>query len=209
MTQLVCGSFSDCTQVIHCQWLDLTYDLWLNSTYVQFCVSLHCIVCSPIWHLMLDLWPLYFTLELKHVLIFCICSSDISASLQLAFFPHQIGFRDVLLYRLYFRLPVFRHLLVKLSEKHYFMMLTMHCMIYLYQPVSVYWWNRFGFHWPPFTTVQHLHLHAISPADGVKTFYWLIGMFSPSMPWFRSVSIWFSVSILCTMNRALFSWSLP
>jgi len=124
-------------------------------------------------------------------------------------FPHQIGFRDVLLYRLYFRLPVFRHLLVKLSEKHYFMMLTMHCMIYLYQPVSVYWWNRFGFHWPPFTTVQHLHLHAISPADGVKTFYWLIGMFSPSMPWFRSVSIWFSVSILCTMNRALFSWSLP
>lgn len=46
---------------------------------------------------------------------------------------------------------------------------------------------RFGFHWPPFCTVHHLHLHAISPDDGIKTFYWLTGMFSHGTPWFKSV----------------------
>ncbi|XP_071440259.1 adenosine 5'-monophosphoramidase HINT3-like isoform X1 [Hetaerina americana] len=25
--------------------------------------------------------------------------------------------------------------------------------------------SRFGFHWPPFHTVSHLHMHAISPAS--------------------------------------------
>lgn len=60
---------------------------------------------------------------------------------------------------------------------------------------------RFGFHWPPFCTIQHLHLHAISPADGIRTLYWLIGAFSPSMPWFRSVE-WVTDHIKSLSDRS-------
>lgn len=45
---------------------------------------------------------------------------------------------------------------------------------------------RFGFHWPPFCTISHLHMHAISPEDQIKTLYWLCGVFSPGTPWFKS-----------------------
>lgn len=46
---------------------------------------------------------------------------------------------------------------------------------------------RLGFHWPPFCTISHLHLHAISPEDQIKTLYWLCGVFSPNTPWFKTV----------------------
>ncbi|KAG8225271.1 hypothetical protein J437_LFUL006504, partial [Ladona fulva] len=43
---------------------------------------------------------------------------------------------------------------------------------------------RFGFHWPPFHSVHHLHLHAISPTDGMGFFGRLI--FKPNSWWFVS-----------------------
>jgi diadenosine tetraphosphate (Ap4A) HIT family hydrolase len=46
---------------------------------------------------------------------------------------------------------------------------------------------RFGFHWPPFCSVNHLHLHAISPDDRMKLRVRLTGVFSLWMPWFKSV----------------------
>lgn len=43
----------------------------------------------------------------------------------------------------------------------------------------------FGFHWPPFISVNHLHMHGISPA-GQMTFIgrWI---FKPYNMWFRTV----------------------
>lgn len=46
---------------------------------------------------------------------------------------------------------------------------------------------RFGFHWPPFISVNHLHLHAISPDDKIKLRFRLTGDFSLWSPWFKSV----------------------
>lgn len=46
---------------------------------------------------------------------------------------------------------------------------------------------RFGFHWPPFNSVNHLHLHAISPDDRIKLRFRLRGAYSQWMPWFKSV----------------------
>lgn len=46
---------------------------------------------------------------------------------------------------------------------------------------------RFGFHWPPFCSVNHLHLHAISPDDRIKLRFRLTGVFSLCVPWFKSV----------------------
>ncbi|XP_032662615.1 histidine triad nucleotide-binding protein 3-like [Odontomachus brunneus] len=45
-------------------------------------------------------------------------------------------------------------------------------------PVS----TRTGFHWPPFNTVNHLHLHVISPIEQMN----LLGkvMFNPKTYWF-------------------------
>ncbi|RZF38264.1 hypothetical protein LSTR_LSTR008987 [Laodelphax striatellus] len=44
---------------------------------------------------------------------------------------------------------------------------------------------RFGFHWPPFHTVSHLHMHAISPASEMG----MIGrmIFRPDSLWFVSI----------------------
>ncbi|KDR20307.1 histidine triad nucleotide-binding protein 3-like isoform X1 [Zootermopsis nevadensis] len=43
---------------------------------------------------------------------------------------------------------------------------------------------RFGFHWPPFNSIQHLHLHAISPASSLGFVSRLI--FRPNSWWFVS-----------------------
>lgn len=44
----------------------------------------------------------------------------------------------------------------------------------------------FGFHWPPFTSIKHLHMHAIAPASEMGFLSRLI--FRPSSFWFRTVS---------------------
>lgn len=50
-------------------------------------------------------------------------------------------------------------------------------------PVS----TRTGFHWPPFNTVDHLHLHVISPIEKMNVMKNM--MFKPSSYWFVSVSM--------------------
>jgi hypothetical protein len=56
-------------------------------------------------------------------------------------------------------------------------------------PLLIYFFNcdRLGFHYPPFNSVQHLHLHAISPASSMSFVSRLI--FRPGSWWFVSVSI--------------------
>lgn len=41
---------------------------------------------------------------------------------------------------------------------------------------------RFGFHYPPFTSIQHLHLHVISPASSMNFVSRII--FRPDSWWF-------------------------
>ncbi|XP_011506025.1 PREDICTED: histidine triad nucleotide-binding protein 3-like [Ceratosolen solmsi marchali] len=43
---------------------------------------------------------------------------------------------------------------------------------------------RTGFHWPPFTTVGHLHLHVISPVENMSFVKNI--MFKPNSLWFVS-----------------------
>ncbi|XP_070395935.1 adenosine 5'-monophosphoramidase HINT3-like isoform X1 [Dermacentor albipictus] len=45
--------------------------------------------------------------------------------------------------------------------------------------------SRMGFHWPPFTSISHLHLHVISPVADMSTLASII--FMPRMPWFSVV----------------------
>ncbi|XP_069701378.1 adenosine 5'-monophosphoramidase HINT3-like [Periplaneta americana] len=47
---------------------------------------------------------------------------------------------------------------------------------------------RYGFHWPPFNSIQHLHLHAISPASNMGLISRLI--FRQDSWWFVSHFIW-------------------
>jgi hypothetical protein len=42
--------------------------------------------------------------------------------------------------------------------------------------------SRFGFHWPPFTMISHLHLHVISPMTDMGFMARLI--FRPNSWWF-------------------------
>lgn len=44
--------------------------------------------------------------------------------------------------------------------------------------------TRTGFHWPPFNTVHHLHLHVISPIRNMNMARKM--MFKPNTPWFVS-----------------------
>lgn len=44
--------------------------------------------------------------------------------------------------------------------------------------------TRTGFHWPPFNTVNHLHLHVISPIEKMNVMRKM--MFKPSSYWFVS-----------------------
>ena len=41
---------------------------------------------------------------------------------------------------------------------------------------------RLGFHWPPFTSISHLHLHVISPGKNMGMIASLI--FRPNSYWF-------------------------
>lgn len=45
--------------------------------------------------------------------------------------------------------------------------------------------SRFGFHWPPFTSISHLHLHVIAPSADMS----MLGrfIFMPGSPWFSLV----------------------
>ncbi|XP_076264010.1 adenosine 5'-monophosphoramidase HINT3-like [Rhynchophorus ferrugineus] len=45
---------------------------------------------------------------------------------------------------------------------------------------------RMGFHVPPFNTVDHLHLHLISPASSMSMFHNI--MFKPNTWWFATAS---------------------
>lgn len=45
---------------------------------------------------------------------------------------------------------------------------------------------RFGFHWPPFNSIDHLHLHVIAPVKEMSFIGRLI--FKPTDIWFVSVS---------------------
>jgi len=47
---------------------------------------------------------------------------------------------------------------------------------------------RVGFHWPPFISVSHLHLHLIYPASTISGLPKYIGEFHPRAWWFRSPS---------------------
>lgn len=47
--------------------------------------------------------------------------------------------------------------------------------------------TRTGFHWPPFNTVHHLHLHVISPTSNMSIIKRI--MFEPNSYWFVSVRI--------------------
>lgn len=46
---------------------------------------------------------------------------------------------------------------------------------------------RLGFHWPPFNSVSHLHLHIISPASEMSLLQSII--FKPNSWWFATASI--------------------
>ena len=47
--------------------------------------------------------------------------------------------------------------------------------------------QRFGFHWPPFTSVDHLHLHVLAPASQMGLLSRLA--YRPGSPWFVTVSV--------------------
>ncbi|KAL3219736.1 hypothetical protein MRX96_030276 [Rhipicephalus microplus] len=44
---------------------------------------------------------------------------------------------------------------------------------------------RMGFHWPPFTSISHLHLHVIAPVADMSMLARLV--FRPRTPWFSLV----------------------
>uniref|UniRef100_A0A6M2CSI1 Adenosine 5'-monophosphoramidase HINT3 n=1 Tax=Rhipicephalus microplus TaxID=6941 RepID=A0A6M2CSI1_RHIMP len=44
---------------------------------------------------------------------------------------------------------------------------------------------RMGFHWPPFTSISHLHLHVIAPVADMSMLARLV--FWPRTPWFSLV----------------------
>lgn len=44
---------------------------------------------------------------------------------------------------------------------------------------------RFGFHWPPFTSISHLHLHVVSPLEQMSALSRFV--FMPGSAWFCPV----------------------
>ena len=63
-------------------------------------------------------------------------------------------------------------------------------------------YHRLGFHWPPFCSVYHLHLHVISPIDQIKFIYRKFGKYNPKCSWFTSVSEGLKPSfvLMCTLS---------
>lgn len=51
----------------------------------------------------------------------------------------------------------------------------------------------YGFHWPPFLSVRHLHMHAIAPASRMSFVSKYV--FKPINIWYRTVSISLSISL--------------
>ncbi|XP_076171861.1 adenosine 5'-monophosphoramidase HINT3 [Ptiloglossa arizonensis] len=56
--------------------------------------------------------------------------------------------------------------------------------------------TRTGFHWPPFNTVNHLHLHVISPVENMNFLKRI--MFKPNSYWFVSTDYVGSQLQLCS-----------
>lgn len=81
-------------------------------------------------------------------------------------------------------------------------------------PLLIYFFNfdRFGFHYPPFNSIQHLHLHAISPASSMSFVSRII--FRPDSLWFVTVSIHTSallfsccISVICYIMAIANTWN--
>lgn len=45
----------------------------------------------------------------------------------------------------------------------------------------------FGFHWPPFNSIKHLHMHGIAPASNMS--FLSKCMFKPLNVWYRTVKL--------------------
>lgn len=54
----------------------------------------------------------------------------------------------------------------------------------------------YGFHWPPFISVKHLHLHGIGPVSKMS-FIKRYLVFQPNNLWYRSVRKVYSENVLC------------
>lgn len=52
-------------------------------------------------------------------------------------------------------------------------------LIIMYSFCMLYCFIRMGFHWPPFFSISHMHLHAISPASSMSVFNRFVA-FNPS-----------------------------
>ena len=53
-----------------------------------------------------------------------------------------------------------------------------------------YYWHvicRFGFHWAPFDSIEHLHLHVIAPINQMG--FMARGIFLPNSLWFVTVRV--------------------
>lgn len=62
----------------------------------------------------------------------------------------------------------------------------------------------FGFHWPPFVSVHHLHMHAIAPASRMTFVNKCV--FKPANIWYRTVSFSISLSLSILLKSSISKW---